>query len=370
MEENNILNKGVYMLYEIKDDLVRNNELKERAAVLAADEKKYSKTVENLKKKLSSEINDTISKRRNEIETSFSSRLNSTRSKMKKAQSKRTSEKNSKVTKRIEDETVGLREALRVNQEEIRSIFTRNNIPKIFNNAFSYALHRPLDMKDYGIMALTVLAILIAPVIFCNLFLPDSTLLVVLAYVLVLGISGGLYYFVYKKVYAEHRKEMKEVSQCRKRIKSFKQKIAKKKQKIRKDSDESGYELEKYDEEIRSIQEQIDLIVDEKKNALDIFENQTKRALTDNINQRYAPDIEENSRELERTREERHQADSELNELTVKISKNYEAYLGKEILSVNIIDSMIDIMNDGNAETIADAVEYYRSTVDKGLQTL
>ena len=32
MEENNILNKGVYMLYEIKDDLARNIELKEKAA--------------------------------------------------------------------------------------------------------------------------------------------------------------------------------------------------------------------------------------------------------------------------------------------------------------------------------------------------
>ena len=73
---------------------------------------------------------------------------------------------------------------------------------------------------------------------------------------------------------------------------------------------------------------------------------------------------------MEQTREEKHTVDSELSELTVKISKNYESYLGKEVLSVNVIDSMIEIMNNGNAETIADALDYYKKTVDKGLQTL
>ena len=114
----------------------------------------------------------------------------------------------------------------------------------------------------------------------------------------------------------------------------------------------------------------IDRIVEEKKNALNIFENQTKRDISNDINSRYAPEIEADDKALEQTREEKHTVDSELSELTVKISKNYESYLGKEVLSVNVIDSMIEIMNNGNAETIADALDYYKKTVDKGLQTL
>ena len=60
----------------------------------------------------------------------------------------------------------------------------------------------------------------------------------------------------------------------------------------------------------------------------------------------------------------------ELSDITVKISKNYEAYLGKEVLSVSVIESLIDIINDGGAETVGDALEQYKKTVDKSIQPI
>ena len=83
MEENNILNKGVYMLYEIKDDLARNIELKEKAAGLADNEKKMVKRLDTARKNLASEINGTISKRRGEIESTFNNQLNTNRTRLK-----------------------------------------------------------------------------------------------------------------------------------------------------------------------------------------------------------------------------------------------------------------------------------------------
>ena len=373
MEENNILNKGVYMLYEIKDDLARNIELKEKAAGLADNEKKMVKRLDTARKNLASEINGTISKRRGEIESTFNNQLNTNRTRLKKAQAKRTSAKNSKVSKRIEDETEDYREEIRSHKEDIRSIFSRNDIPAILNNSYCFAMFMPSSLGDYGAIGLTMLCVLILPVIIYNLLLPDALakpVFMVLLYILFLGIFVGLYYFIRKNVYVAKKREMKEASRCRNKIADLKRRIAKKEQKIRKDSDESGYELEKFDTEINDIQQQIDRIVEEKKNALNIFENQTKRDISNDINSRYAPEIEADDKALEQTREEKHTVDSELSELTVKISKNYESYLGKEVLSVNVIDSMIEIMNNGNAETIADALDYYKKTVDKGLQTL
>lgn len=373
MEENNILNKGVYMLYEIKDDLVRNNELKEKAAGLADNEKKMVKRLDTARKNLASEINGTISKRRGEIESTFNNQLNTNRTRLKKAQAKRASAKNSKVSKRIEDETEDYREEIRSHKEDIRSIFSRNDIPAILNNSYCFAMFMPASLGDYGIIGLTMLCILILPVIIYNLLLPDALakpVFMVLLYILFLGIFAALYYFIRKNVYVAKKREMKEASRCRNKIADLKRRIAKKEQKIRRDSDESGYELEKFDTEIDDIQQQIDQIVEEKKNALNLFENQTKRDISNDINSRYASEIEADDKALEETREEKHAVDSELSELTVKISKNYESYLGKEVLSVNVIDSMIEIMNNGNAETIADALDYYKKTVDKGLQTL
>ena len=104
-EDSNILSKGVYILYEIKDDLVKNNGLKTRSAQLNEDEKRYSKQLDTTKKAEASEINQTIAKRRSDIESSFSTQLGQARTQMKKVQARRTTEKNNKISKRIKNET-------------------------------------------------------------------------------------------------------------------------------------------------------------------------------------------------------------------------------------------------------------------------
>lgn len=373
MEEINVLNKGVYMLYEIKDDLVRNDSLKGRAEKLAEDERRYSKQLDTAKKKLASEINTTISKRRGEIESTFNSQLNSNRSRLKKEQSRRASAKNSKVTKRIENETEDLREEIRSHKEEIRSIFSRNGIPGILNNNFCFAIFMPNSLGDFGIMALTALVIILMPILIFLFLIPEGLQngwFMAFLLVLFLGLFGCLYYFIRKYIYKQKKRELKEAVRFRSKIINLKRRISKKEKNIRKDADESGYELGEFDEKINSIQQQIDSIVEEKKNALTVFENQTKRDISNEINSRYSAEIEEDERNLEKTINEKHSVEAELSELTIKISKQYETYLGKEVLSVNVVDSMINIMNDGNAETIADALDYYKKTVDKGLQTL
>lgn len=372
MEENNILNKGVYILYEIKDDLAKNNELKERALQLQEDERRFAKQLDSTKKAEATEINTTINKRRGEIESTFSAQLNKTRNRMKKAQSQRANAKNSKVSKRIEEETQELREEIRSNKEEIRSIFSRNGIPGIFNNKYCFSIFRPGNLGDYGIIGLTLLVLLVLPILFNLLFFSNSAhpVVMVLMYMIILGGFIALYIFIRKKIYIKHRQEMKDAIRFRTKITGLKRRIAKKEQNIRMDSDESRYELEKFDDEINDIQQQIDNIVEEKKNAMTLFETQTRRDIISEIHTRYAPEIEEDQKQLDETRTEKHKTDSELNDLTVRISKNYETYLGKEILDTTIIDSLIEIMDNGNAQSVSEAVDYYKKTVDKGLQTI
>ena len=165
MEEGNILSKGVYILYEIKEDLERNDELKEKEAKLAEEEKRFSKQLDTAKKAEASEINSTISKRRSEIEASFDSQLNKVRTSMKKEQSRRASAKNTGVTKRIEDETQDLREEIRVNKANIKSLFSKNDIPSIFESKFFLSLFIPNGLGEYGIILLTVLVLLSLPLL-------------------------------------------------------------------------------------------------------------------------------------------------------------------------------------------------------------
>ena len=370
MEDNNILSKGVYILYEIKDDLVRNNGLKQRSAQLSDDEKRYSKQLDSSKKAEASEINGTIAKRRSDIENSFSSQLGQARTQMKKAQARRANEKNSKMTKRIKSETEDLREEIRSNKEDIRSIFSRNDIPSIFNNGFFYSMFMPRSLKDFGIIGITLLAILVLPLALCLFVFPETMhgFFKAVIYILIVAVFVGIYVLIRIKIVSVHKKDFRDVNQHRNKITNLKRRITKKEQIIRKDPNESGYELGKFDEEINDIQNRIDTIVEEKKEAMTLFETKTKLDIADGIRTRYASEIEEDQRLLEFARDEKHRVDEELNELTVKISKNYEPYLGRDVLTPLVIDSLIDIINNGNAETVGEAIDFYKKDVDKSIQ--
>ena len=372
MEEGNILSKGVYILYEIKEDLERNDELKEKEAKLAEEEKRFSKQLETAKKAEASEINTTISKRRSEIEASFDSQLNKVRTSMKKEQSRRASAKNTGVTKRIEDETQDLREEIRVNKANIKSLFSKNDIPSIFESKFFLSLFIPNGLGEYGIILLTVLVLLSLPLLVFWLAFPKeaSGWWLLPLYLIVVCLVALAYYFLRKNVLKKYRKDFKDIQVYKRKIASLKRRISKKEQNIRQDSDESGYELEKFDTKINELQKQIDTIVEEKQDAITQFENKTKKDIATEIHTRYFEEIEEDQKALEKTFEEKHVVEAELSDITVKISKNYEAYLGKEVLSVSVIESLIDIINDGGAETVGDALEQYKKTVDKSIQPI
>jgi len=46
------------------------------------------------------------------------------------------------------------------------------------------------------------------------------------------------------------------------------------------------------------------------------------------------------------------------------MSQNYEAYLGKENLKVSVIDSLIEIIDNGGALNISEALEAYKKQLE------
>ena len=224
MEEGNILSKGVYILYEIKEDLERNDELKEKEAKLAEEEKRFSKQLDTAKKAEASEINSTISKRRSEIEASFDSQLNKVRTSMKKEQSRRASAKNTGVTKRIEDETQDLREEIRVNKANIKSLFSKNDIPSIFESKFFLSLFIPNGLGEYGIILLTVLVLLSIPLLVFWLAFPKeaSGWWLLPLYLIVVCLVALAYYFLRKNVLKKYRKDFKDIQVYKRKIASLK----------------------------------------------------------------------------------------------------------------------------------------------------
>jgi len=154
-----------------------------------------------------------------------------------------------------------------------------------------------------------------------------------------------------------------DVKLIRDKIKRLKKRIGKMEKNIRKDKDESLYGLEKYDEELTGLEHELDDVIKSKKQALSEFENTAKKDITDEIKARYAEELNRMKQENDAAYKAQADAESQIKTLSIDISSKYETYIGKENLSVPALDSLLEIMENGNARNIGEAIAYYKQNL-------
>ena len=68
-------------------------------------------------------------------------------------------------------------------------------------------------------------------------------------------------------------------------------------------------------------------------------------------------DIENNLNSADKDKESMEEV---VKETTLKITSEYEAYIGKDFTNVEKLDALIKIMEGGQAETISQAIDIYK----------
>ena len=130
---------------------------------------------------------------------------------------------------------------------------------------------------------------------------------------------------------------------------------------IRRDRDEAVYDLEKYDDEIAQIEQDLADITSKKKEALNTFEKVTKTIISDEIAGGSREKIERLEAELRRASDEAKEAEVKVKEQTLFITDNYESYLGTEFMVPEKLDELADFIRLGKATTISEAEALYKS---------
>ena len=129
---------------------------------------------------------------------------------------------------------------------------------------------------------------------------------------------------------------------------------------IHKEKDDSIYNLERYDDKLSGLEKEAVKIVEEKQNALNLFENETRNLITEEINKRRMPkynQMKEEERELD---DYLNRLEEELQVNTLTLSNQYEAYLGKKYVNRETLESLIKIMKSGEADTVSEAVNFFK----------
>lgn len=368
MSEDNVFNENVDYLLEAQKVIKGLDTLKAKAEELNNKDKRLKKSIANEEKSIADEIASTLKKRKAEITDSYDEQIDANRNKIKNIKNKRDKEKSLKVGERVELETADIKEENRQLKVEMKTLFKKNRVPGFCNNGFYYSLFMP---KGFGEVVTLILSILVgvaglpALVLFLlkTFAFKEKTLPEILSIVIVAGIIVvifALYFLLFNVTKLRHRDILADGRQIRDKVKANNKNIKAIKNAINKDKDESGYGLDSYDSKLSQLEAEGEGISKDKQDALTVFENSTKNVIIQEINGRRLGKLENMKSDALTNEQDITALESQISDMTLAITNQYEAFLGKEFCKSEKLDDLIALMEDGSASTVSEAMAAYK----------
>lgn len=357
--DNAILHGGVEVLNTIKEHVLELTGYQERNAELLKEEARLEKLIGGKEKELNDEIETTLKKRKSELVSTYEAQLATLNARNKKIKAKKEKDKDVKVSERIAEETAELREKNKELALEIKTKLKAEKTPRFCNTTLFYAWYMPKTVAEVFLFIFSLLVVFfVIPFGIYVAFFDEKFGEVALAiiYVIMILLVGGLYLVINNKVKEKHLDTIRAVRGLRTQYRRNGKNIKDIQKGIQNDSDESSYGLEQYDNELNEIGEEIARVTTEEKEALNTFETETSVQIKTEIKGRYEEELLNLREKYKETCAEQKGAEEKVKEFSLMMSKQYEAYLGKDMLTVQKLDKLINRIKKGEAADIGEAL--------------
>lgn len=357
----NLLSSGVDYLKEALKVLNELENANSESEQLNKALKEMDKEIYLEEKSLKDEIDSTIKARKEDITVSFDKSIRKDQEKIRKIRSERDKAKSKGIAGRIEVETTDIREENSQIQNEIRIIIKEKNLPRFCAHRLYYIIFYPKNIVECLVFFLGFVICLFAVPYSLYTLLPTQNPF----WMLVISFICNFIYFMIYQTINTITKIKKWDAICR--IRALYEKLTANHKKIKairnailKDKDEKEYNLEGFDKQIEELEKEIKTSLKEKQEALTVFETSTQKILTEEIQVRYRPKIDTIQKEQEQTALKLKEADDIAKEIQKHLTSEYEALLGKEYVNYNAVCDMIQVMEEGRASTVAEALALYK----------
>lgn len=338
----------------------------DRERQLEQDEYRLGRSLEAEQKLVADTIQQTVKKRREEINASYDGEIAKAQEQLKKARSQREKAKSQGVKERIAEETSELNAYNRELRARMKATFRQSHVPGFCRNRLYYSLYFPRWGKEFLVLLLYVAAVYLALPYGIYLLIPDrKPLYLVGIYVALIIVFGGIYMLVGNHTKMQYMEALREGRQILDLIHANNKKIHVITSTIRKDRSESLYNLEKYDDEIARLQQELSDVAAKKRDALNSFETVTKTILQDEIEHSHKEKLEQLQAEYGQVKGQLQDTQAEVKEKRLYITDHYGTYLGKEFLDHFKITELSSILRSGQAETVSEAIEVYKRQKQK-----
>jgi uncharacterized phage infection (PIP) family protein YhgE len=167
---------------------------------------------------------------------------------------------------------------------------------------------------------------------------------------------GSAYLAINNKIKEPHLETIRAVRLLRNQYRRNNKNIQDIQKGIKNDADESAYGLEQYDDELKEIAAEISRVTEEEKQAVNTLETETTPQIKEEIKGRYAEEMASLKTTYAEVCANQKEVEDKIKELSLMMSKQYEAYLGKDMLTVPKLDKLISRISKGEACDIGEAL--------------
>ena len=353
----NFLSGGINELEQAKAAIIKANRLEEDLLESERLLKANDKDIEAQRKAMNDKIESSVTSRREELEKFHDEQITESKKSIKAIEKERKAARAKAVNSRISGETGAFADQNKKLNSQIRAMFRQAKIPTFCNSAAYYSLFHPKTVKDFIILAVCVLlAVAVIPNVVC-LLIKTTTFLRILIYVAIVLVFAALYFGIFVATKGNGKGSVIDKAySLRKRVKNNRKQIRLTSDSIRTDQDESGYGLEQFDEDIRQAQNVLQSKEDAKAAALADFDSVTAPAIRQEIENECLPAIQQLEADSKALKADFMQKRSASTEAATNINNTYAAYLGAKNATPERIDEMINLLGEGQAQTIMQAL--------------
>lgn len=349
-------------LNEARDALDELSLLEEQERQLVQEEERLERNLEAERRLVTDTIQQTVRQRREEISATYEKEMAKAQDQLKKVRSKRERAKNEGVKERIQEETAVFREQIRDLKLQLRTMMRKERVPGYCRSAFYYSLYFPNRVKEYLLLFLCVLILFLAVPCGIYFLIPERKLWYLVGIYLVdIILVGGGYIAVGNKTKLLYMETLREGRKIQDQILSNKKKIKKITSGIRKDRNESLYNLERFDDEIARLQQELSDVEGKQKDAINAFETVTKNILSDEIEHNHKAKREQLEAEYRTAAEELRIVMQQVKDKRLSVTERYGIYLGREFMDSQRIVELISIVQEGRASNVSEAISAYQS---------
>ncbi|MEG0368676.1 MAG: hypothetical protein RR593_01600 [Hungatella sp.] len=348
-------------LKEAKQAVIDVAQMRDQENILVQKAEESQKTYEAEERAVAENISQTIKKRTEEINLSYDKELNKGQERLKKARSKREKAKSQGVKERIVEETSELREQNRQLSLQIKTVFQQNHVPQYCNSKLYYSLYSPRWISEYALfLGAVLLCFLVIPYGLYLLIPGRNPIYLVGIYMAAIILFGGCYIMIGNKTKVRYAQTLKAGRILRDQIHSNQKKTKVITRSIKKDRNEAVYNLQKHDDEIAQSEQELADIAAKKKDALNTFENVTKNIISDEIANNSKGRIAQLKTQYEAQEQELKELTEAAKTRNLYITDHYETYLGKDFLQPQKLDALADIIRNGTATNLSEAIAEYK----------